>query len=60
MAEPDAKGVTASGASAGRPKAPKPQNPVFRMMGARHRNYLLAQLLTVLRSAQHSNEAPLS
>jgi len=34
MAEPDAKGTAASGASAGPAKAPKPQNPVFRMMGA--------------------------
>lgn len=34
MAEPDAKGATAGGASAGPAKAPKPQNPVFRMMGA--------------------------
>ncbi|KAF2622170.1 mitochondrial import inner membrane translocase subunit tim54 [Macroventuria anomochaeta] len=33
MAEPDAKDATASGASAGPAKAPKPQNPVFRMMG---------------------------
>ncbi|KAF3000209.1 mitochondrial import inner membrane translocase subunit tim54 [Curvularia kusanoi] len=33
MAEPDAKGATAGGASAGPAKAPKPQNPVFRMMG---------------------------
>ncbi|KAJ4362793.1 hypothetical protein N0V95_001285 [Ascochyta clinopodiicola] len=33
MAQPDAKGATTSGVSAGPTKAPKPQNPVFRMMG---------------------------
>ncbi|KAJ4380517.1 hypothetical protein N0V86_003874 [Didymella sp. IMI 355093] len=33
MAEPDAKGATVSGASAGPVKAPKPQNPAMRMMG---------------------------